>query len=624
MDEQKIIRDAGQMHQDLYEYGKLKAQDNLLLVSGILLALRNHFDVNTLTGNSNQPDGVVLYESIKRILKKIKMKEPNSFQIIMEQFTFLKSTKILNEVNPKIEMTPLKHFMLFLKNTIPEEDTVEDYIGRFYSEFMSYESSEGQTLGIILTPAHVTSLFAELLKITKEDVVLDPCVGTAGFLIAGLHRETDSVFRNRHLYGIEIQHFMFTVSCLNLMIRGCSEIRIQNRNFLEMDANEIRNDLHPTIGMINPPYALGSSSNSSLYEINFIKHLLDAMECGGRVAAIVPTSSMTGKTKEIRAIKRAILERHTLEGVITVNPDTFYGVDTQTVIAVFKAGIPNEKEHLSKFIDFRNDGYEVVPHTGILPTKEADGKRQYLLDVWNKRKISEPKFCAYKHITAEDEWLHSSVYSEAKIPTKKDFEKKATEYLSYRCSNLLQGRKYLFDGQESFGSISKEELPVIDEVNWKRFSMEDVFRIQGTKPTQPKDLIPEGTIPKICCSAQNNGVENVYQNAATEPGDVLTVESATIGSVHYQQVPFSSSSHVEKLMLKNRKMGVYIGLFLATAFAVMVEGRYNYGYKLNKKRMKQQQIMLPVDQDNKPDFKYMEVYMKNIIYNKWIMFQSDF
>lgn len=79
--------------------------------------------------------------------------------------------------------------------------------------------------------------------------------------------------------------------------------------------------------MINPPYSQGSKTNPDLYEMNFISHLLDSLAVNGKCVAIVPQSSMTGKTKEEAEIKTQILKKHTLEGVITLNKDTFYGVD---------------------------------------------------------------------------------------------------------------------------------------------------------------------------------------------------------------------------------------------------------------------------------------------------------
>lgn len=607
------LKSVAELHQELCVYGKLKMQEKLLVVSGILLAIRNGFSINLMNGDEKNTDGILLYDAIQAVLEKVKLDEKNGKEIVMEQFCFLKTTKILNEIHPFLEKTPLKHFAEFLQERIPLDNLKEDYIGRFYSEFMSYESSEGQTLGIILTPAHVTSLFSELLKVSERDIILDPCVGTGGFLIGGLAKQV----QGNHLYGYEVQHFMYTVACLNLMIRGCNKVHIRNHDFLEQDAIKIRQEINPTVGMINPPYSLGSSANPKFYEISFINHLLDCMEPGGKVAAIVPTSSMFGKTKEVKQYKKELLERHSLDGVITMNPDTFYGVDTQTVIAVFTAGIPHPKNKLSKFIDFRNDGYEVSSHTGLLPTEKAEKKEKFLLDVWFDRVEADLDFCIKTHVTAEHEWLHSSFYKKEESPTKEYFEKKVKEYLAFRCVSLLQERMHLFAGQKPFEDLEVYEVPKLEKKNWQFFKVDEIFDIKGTKVTDPKKLLENGIVPRICCAGTNNGIDDLYQNTPTEGGHVLTVESATVGNVHYQQVPFISSGHVEKLSLKDRDMNVFIGLFLAAAFSFAIEGKYNYGYKLSKKRIKQQMICLPVVDAGIPDYEYMERYIQNLISEKW-------
>lgn len=85
--------------------------------------------------------------------------------------------------------------------------------------------------------------------------------------------------------------------------------------------------------MMNPPYSQGTKSDPSQYELSFVEHLLDSLTEGARAAVIVPQSSMTGKTKDEQTFKENILKHHTLEGVITCNTDTFYGVGTNPVIA---------------------------------------------------------------------------------------------------------------------------------------------------------------------------------------------------------------------------------------------------------------------------------------------------
>ena len=201
-----------------------------------------------------------------------------------------------------------------------------------------------------------------------------------------------------------------------------------------------------TVGMMNPPYSQAQKTkNTEFYEINFTEHLLNSLTCGGRCIVIIPQSSVTGKTKQEQEIKRSILKHHTLEGVITLNKNTFYGVGTNPCIAVFTAGIPHEKEHKCKFINFEDDGFVVSKHIGLEETASAKDKRQHLLDVWFGRIEAETKFCVETTIEAEDEWLHAFYYFNDEIPTEKDFENTMADYLTFEFNMITHGRGYLFE-----------------------------------------------------------------------------------------------------------------------------------------------------------------------------------
>lgn len=203
--------------------------------------------------------------------------------------------------------------------------------------------------------------------------------------------------------------------------------------------------------MINPPYSQGSKQNPDLYEIAFTEHLLDSLAVGGRCAVIVPQSSVTGKTKEEEAIKANILKKHTLEGVVTLNKDTFYGVGVMPCIAIFTAGESHPKDKKCKFVNFKDDGYKVSAHIGLIETEQAKDKKQHLLDVWFDRIESESKFCVKTHVESEDEWLHSFYYFNDEIPTDAEFEKTIGDYLSFEFSMIMQNRGYLFGFKQGGG-----------------------------------------------------------------------------------------------------------------------------------------------------------------------------
>lgn len=460
----EILKDAASLHEDLRNYGNLKDIDKPLVVSGILLALneieKKSFSIDNLVGDTVETDGQKIYKAIESNLKRVNVQPQVKLDKILSQFSIIRDTQILNEINDTLGETPLKYYAKFLYErifkSIKYTSSSEDYLGRFYGEFMSYSGGDGQTLGIVLTPKHITELFCELLDLKPEDVVLDPCCGTAGFLIAAMHmmlkKAKDDTqkkhIRKEQLHGIELQPYMFTIATTNMILRGDGKSNLINENFLKQESDKLQLK-SPTVGMMNPPYSQGSKKNPDLYEICFTEHLLDSLVEGGRCAVIVPQSSMTGKTKEEQAVKENILKHYTLEGVITLNKDTFYGVGVMPCIAIFTAGEPHPANKECKFINFENDGYKVSPHIGLIETESAKDKKQHLLDVWFDRIEADTKFCVKTTIEATDEWLHSFYYFNDEIPTDADFDKTVGDYLSFEFSMIMQGRKYLFeDGNE--------------------------------------------------------------------------------------------------------------------------------------------------------------------------------
>ena len=459
----EILKDAAVLHEDLRNYGNLLDTEKPLIVSGIMLALREaefkNFSISDLTGDTIKTDGQKIYDAIDANLKRANVSPAVKKDKILGQFAFIKDTVKLNEIDEKLNKTPLKYFAEFLYSKIYRSirfsKSAEDYIGRFYGEFMSYSGGDGQTLGIILTPKHITQLFCDLLDLKPDDIVFDPCCGTAGFLIAAMHnmlKKADNdvqkkSIRQNQLHGIELRPNMFTIATTNMILRGDGKSNLINDDFLKQDPNKLQLK-QATVGMMNPPYSQGSKQNPDSYEIAFTEHLLNSLSVGARCAVIVPQSTMTGKSKEETSIKENILKKHTLEGAVTLNKDTFYGVGTMPCIALFTAGEPHPSDKVCKFINFEDDGYKVAPHIGLLETESAKDKKQHLLDVWFDRIDSETKFCVKTTVEADDEWLHSFYYFNDEIPTETDFDKAIGNYLSFEFSMIMQGRRYLFESED--------------------------------------------------------------------------------------------------------------------------------------------------------------------------------
>ncbi|MBR0081994.1 MAG: N-6 DNA methylase [Clostridia bacterium] len=457
----QILKDAADLHEYLRTYGSLKDQDKPLVVSGILLALdeisSGSFSIESLTGDDVDTDGDKIYEAIKKRMKRSNVGPDAKRDKLMSEFAIIRTSARLNAIDNKLGKTPLRYYAEFLKtnvfDNIKYRSASEDFIGRFYGEFMSYSGGDGQSLGIVLTPAHICDLFCELLDVQPNDIVLDPCCGTAGFLVAAMHHMVSAAdsdvkkknIRKKQLHGYELQSNMFAIACTNMILRDDGNSNIQCQDFLKQNPAQVQLK-SATVGMMNPPYSQGTKKDPSQYELSFVEHLLDSLTPGARAAVIVPQSSMTGKTKDEQKFKESIMKHHTLEGVITCNTDTFYGVGTNPVIAVFTAHEPHLADKVCKFIDFRDDGYEVRAHVGLVEGDSAKDKKQHLLDVWFGRTEAPSKFCVESTAQSDDEWLHSFYYFNDEIPTESDFEKAIGDYLSFEFSMVMQNREYLFTG----------------------------------------------------------------------------------------------------------------------------------------------------------------------------------
>lgn len=461
-----------ELHEDLRNYASLEGENKATVISAILLALNEEdFDIKKLTGNkyprktdgredTSRPvidnDGMRILKAVKDYIASEGVMPEDKVTILLNKFSFLETNVRLNEKNETLGVTPLHYFTKKLQDKVIhhfKQNTDYDILGNFYGEFVKYGGSDGNGLGIVLTPHHVTTLMTELINVLPTDYVLDPACGSGAFLISAMNRMTklakdeDDIkhIKQHQLLGIELQEKMFTVATTNMILRGDGKSNLQLNDMFSVKGEDIQKQRVNKI-LFNPPYSQGKT-DKTLTEINFIRHALDMLVTGGKLAVIVPQSTMVGKSKEEKEYKKKILEKHTLDMVITVNKNTFHGVGTNPVIAVFEAGLPHDFERKKvKFINFEDDGFVVRKHIGLIDDGSAQEKRCFLFDVINGDEDNyTTKFMVKSTIQAEDEWLHSFYYFNDEIPSDEEFEKTIADYLSFQFDMYTHGRGYLFE-----------------------------------------------------------------------------------------------------------------------------------------------------------------------------------
>jgi type I restriction-modification system DNA methylase subunit len=462
---------ASELHEDLRNYGSLEGENKATVISAVLLALINqefHPDQLIASKTPKNTDGDKIVRAAEGFISVEDVLSQDKVKILLNKFAFLRTNVVLNTKNDTLNMTPLKYFAIQLNHRVlphllhRENSGIEfDILGNFYGEFVKYGGSDGNSLGIVLTPSHITSLMTKLIEIKPTQTILDPSCGTGSFLISAMNKMIETVKNDQHLtdnekqnfikdikrnqlLGIEMQEKMFTIATTNMILRGDGKSRLQLADMFAVTAcpemeyhaldEKSKEGSIPKVDRIlfNPPYSQGKK-DKSLTEISFIFHALSFLKNEGKMAVIVPQSTMVGKSKEEKLLKRKILENHVLESVITLNKDTFYGVGVNPCIAIFKAGEPHPENKKVKFVNFEDDGFVVRKHVGLIDDGTSVEKRRYLVDVLQGNVDDcSTEFMVKSTITAEDEWLHSYFYFNDSPPIESDFEKTIADYLTFQ------------------------------------------------------------------------------------------------------------------------------------------------------------------------------------------------
>lgn len=620
--ELKYILDKSQeLHEYLRNYASLGETEKPLVVSAILLALNENKDIdNQLTGDAIKTDGQKIFDAVASHMRRVEVEPQVKREKVLNQFNLIKDREVLSKVNTALGKTPLRYFTKFLKQHVLNHvvnNSPEDVLGRFYGEFMSYSGGDGKSLGVVLTPRHITEIFCELVEIKPTDKLFDPCCGTGGFLIAGMHHMLEKAkteqkkeeIKKNQIYGIEKREDMFSIATTNMILRGDGKSNLICDDFLEQNTDDLKKKSF-TVGFMNPPYSQAKGKDTAhLSEINFTKHLLDSMANEARVVVIVPQSTMVGKTKEDKLVKKDILKNHTLEGVITLNKNTFYRIGTNACLAIFTCHRPHPSEHYSKFINFDDDGFEVKKHIGLVETERAKEKKKHLLSCWLHNADAETKFMVKTKVNPDDEWLHSFYYFNNEIPTDVEFENTMANFLAFEFNMITHGKGYLFNPNDK--QTAKKETSQLEDRVWKNFKINEIIDVFTGALLSKKDL-RTGTIPRISASEIDNGVIGTFLKLDHKNYRELTnfISISFLGGVFYHPYTASLDMKIHAVKIKNYELNRYVGEFLVLILRKMAK-IFSYGDQLSSTDLPKQTIILPTDKKNNPDWQFMEDYMKN-------------
>ncbi|MFA5000077.1 MAG: N-6 DNA methylase [Patescibacteria group bacterium] len=630
--EKDLMQYAKKLHDEMRDEAKLKEAEKPLLVGALLLALENGEFVNeypSITSPKKLANRII--ESIEDGLRGANIPS-NKIETLKREFGFITTHTYLTRgeidtKNPSHDNNILHKFLFDIhKKVYPYIKKVNnmDIIGKFYSEFLRYTGGDGKGLGIVLTPTHITDLFCEIAEVNKNSKVIDICTGTGGFLISAMEHmlsddptvsEIDNIYKN-NLVGIETQTNMFALACANMIIRGDGKTNLLQDNCFDIKKEDLKK-YQCNIGMINPPY---SQKKEEEKELGFVDYMLDVLSVGGIGVAILPVRC----TNNDNDIRERIMKKHTLKAVMIMPSDLFKGVGTHTCIMVFEAHKPHNYKTETWFALWNDDGLVNYKNQRI----DRDNKWEKIKEKWltdfRKRKEIDG-YSILKSVGPIDEWSALAyVKTNYKNLAIKNFKDTIKDHIicgikkETGIENMYEIISIILGNKETKKIFEKEinDETTIDTKSWKQTEIKKIFDVVGSKTTPKKKLeeIGQGDFPYVTTRASNNGIDGYY-NFHTDEGNVLTIDSATIGYCSYQKNDFTASDHVEKLIPKF-KMTDNIALFLQTLLN-MEQFRYSYGRKYNQTRIENTKILLPF-KNNETDWDFMDKYVKNILGNNKI------
>ena len=185
--EAELLAFSRTLHNYMRDYAKLSEPEKPLVVSGILLGLRDAAFHAVWPQLAPGDLAQQLYSAIERVAKGADLGEDRR-AIMLAPYAFMVTHPELSKPN-SVGETPLRRLISEIDEHVrPFLDTYHDVdvIGHFYGEFLRYTGGDKKGLGIVLTPRHLTELFADIANVGVTDTVIDTCAGTGGFLISAM------------------------------------------------------------------------------------------------------------------------------------------------------------------------------------------------------------------------------------------------------------------------------------------------------------------------------------------------------------------------------------------------------------------------------------------------------
>lgn len=289
----------------------------------------------------------------------------------------------------------------------------EDSKGDLYEYLLSKVATAG-TNGQFRTPRHIIKMMVALVKPKPDDTIIDPAMGSAGFLIEAqkylrenhadmfLNQKLREHFNNTMFYGNDMDRTMLRIGAMNMLLHGVENPNISYRDSLsEQNTDEEKYSLV----LANPPFKgsldyeavsadLLKTTKTKKTELLFLALFLRILKKGGRAAVIVPDGVLFGSSNAHKQIRKEIIDNNKLDAVISMPSGVFKpyaGVSTAILIFTKTGSGGTDKVW---FYDMKADGLSLDDKRQPIAENDIPDiiARYNNLEAENDRKRTEQSF----------------------------------------------------------------------------------------------------------------------------------------------------------------------------------------------------------------------------------------
>ncbi len=301
-------------------------------------------DVRSKTTNVGQ--------AIQRALREIEKANPSTLYGIFGDAGW--SNK--NRLSDALLRDLVEHFS---KISLANKDIDDDVLGQAYEYLIKkFADQTNRKAGEFYTPRSVVRLLIRILNPKEGETIYDPACGTGGMLLGAIQHVRDAGGSVKKLwgkiYGQEKNLTTAAIARINLFLHGIEDFQIVRGDTLREPAffsGDRLSTFDCTIA--NPPFSLeqwgedawindrygrnfaGVPSKSS-GDYAWVQHMVKSMSTTGRMAVVLPHGVLFRMGVEGK-IRRKILEMDTLEAVIGLGPNLFYGASLSACLLIFRA-----------------------------------------------------------------------------------------------------------------------------------------------------------------------------------------------------------------------------------------------------------------------------------------------